>query len=163
MPVWVTRLFQDLRILASDRGSLAIGVIIVAGVTAAFLYWSYTSLLSWSTFSQTASELAELHASYNALHEPSRDPQTPRDPGGLYRNGQRIGVAVEPKVDLPSHAVAFQKISIDGELDHATPFEFQDLIIAYKACDVSDGIRRGDEAKFTYYNVRFSIVGKRVD
>jgi hypothetical protein len=163
MPVWLSRLMQDWRILASDPGSMATGVIIAAGIAAGFLYWSYASLVSWSPLSQTASELAELQAGYKALHQPSLEPRPPRDPRGLYRNGQRIGVVVEPDINVPSGAVAFQKISIDGELDRATSLEFQDLIITYKGCDVSDGIRRGDEATFTYYNARFSIVGKRVD
>jgi hypothetical protein len=159
MPVWLSKLLQDWRILASDPWSLAIGVIIATGIVGAVLYWSYTSLVTWASFSfeQTTREFAELNAGYKTLKKP------PRDPRGLYRNGKRIGVVVGPDIDAPNGAVAFQKINIDGELDRATPFEFQDLVITYKGCDVSDGIRRGDAAAFTYYNARFSIVGNRVD
>jgi hypothetical protein len=64
---------------------------------------------------------------------------------------------------MPNGAVEFQMVSIDGELDRVTPFEFQDLILNYRGCDASDGLRQGDAAKFTYYSARFSIVGKRVD
>jgi hypothetical protein len=159
MPVWLSRQLQDWRILVSDPASLVIAIITGACIATAVLYWSYTSLVIWSSsfLEETASELTELNAGYKTLKKPLRDPR------GLYRNGKRIGVVVGPDIDAPNGAVAFQKINIDGELDRATPFEFQDLVITYKGCDVSDGIRRGDAAAFTYYNARFSIVGNRVD
>lgn len=159
MPVWLSNLLKDWRILVSDPGSLALGAIIAIGLAAAVLYWSYTSLVTWSSsfIEQTASEFAEIDARYKAFKKPSRDPR------GLYRNGERIGVVEKPDINLPNGAVAFQKVSIDGELDRVTSFEFQDLIITYKSCDTSDGTRKGDTASFTYYNARFSIVGKRAD
>jgi len=159
MPVWLSRQLQDWRILVSDPASLVIAIITGACIATAVLYWSYTSLVIWSSsfLEETASELTELNAGYKTLKKP------PRDPRGLYRNGGRIGGVVKPVIDLPNDAVAFQEVSIAGELDRATPFEFQDLVIKYKGCDVSDGIRRGDAAAFTYYNARFSIVGKHVD
>ena len=159
MPVLLSRLLRDWRILASDRTSLAIGIIIAACLVVAALYWSYTSLVTWSSsiLEQTASEIAELNAGYETLKNP------PRDPRGLYRNGERIGDVFEPDIDVPKGAVKFQKVNIDGELDRTTLFEFQDFIIIYKGCDMSEGIRRGDAALFTYYRARFLIVGKRVD
>ncbi len=159
MPVWLSRLMQDWRILAADPASLALGVIFATCIAAAVLYWSYNSLVTWSSsfLEETTSELTELHAGYKTLKKP------PRDPRGLYRNGGRIGGVVKPVIDAPNGAVVFQEVSIAGELDRASPFEFQDLIISYKGCDASDGIRKGDAAAFTYYNARFSIVGKRVD
>jgi hypothetical protein len=86
-----------------------------------------------------------------------------RDPNGLYRDGQRIGSVLKPDVDVPKGDVKFNEVQIDGELDRTTPFEFQDHILAYKGCDVSEGIRKDDEVSFKYYNARFTIVGKRVD
>lgn len=158
MPVWLSRLLQDWRDLASDPVSVAGGVIIAAGIAAGVLYWSYTSLGSWTSsfLEDTSSGLAELHAGYKTLKKL-------RDPNGLYRDGKRIGGVIKPDIDVPNGAVAFERVSIDGELDRATPFEFKEFILNYKGCDMSDGIRRGDAARFTYYNARFSIVGKRVD
>jgi hypothetical protein len=157
MPAWVSRILQDWRFLASDPTSWAIGGIIATGVVAAVLYWSYTSVATWSSsiLEDTAKELAELDARYQALKNP------PRDPLGLYRNGKRIGAVVKPDVDVPNGAVAFQEANIDGELDRTTPFEFQDLVITYRGCDLSDGTRQGDAVRFTYYRARFVIVGKR--
>lgn len=159
MPVLLSRLLRDWRILASDRTSLAIGIIIAACLVVAALYWSYTSLVTWSSsiLEQTASEIAELNAGYKTLKKP------PRDQRGLYRNGQRVGSVMKPDIDVSNGAVKFQEVNIDGELDRTTPFEFQDLIITYKSCDVSDGIREGDKVSFTYHNARFAIVGKLVD
>jgi hypothetical protein len=159
MPVWLSKLLNDWRILASDRGSLALGVIIAIGIGVGALYWSYVSLVTWSSsiLEDTTTEINELHARYQTLKNP------PRDQSGLYRNGTRIGGVMKPAIDLSNQTVAFQKVSINGELDRTTPFEFQDLILTYKSCDTSDGIRKGDIASFTYYNARFLIVGKRVD
>jgi len=159
MPVWLSRLLQDWRILASDPVSLALGAVVAICIAAAALYWSYTSLVAWSSsfLEETATGLAELNSGYQTLKKP------PRDPHGLYRNGERIGGVIKPGIDVPNGAVAFQEVSIIGELDHVTPFEFQDLIVTYKGCDASDGIRKGDAARFKYYNARFAIVGKRID
>jgi hypothetical protein len=159
MPVWLSKLVQDWRILASDRGSLAIAIVLAILIGAAALYWTFTAAVSSSSvfLRDAVKELGELNVGYKALKKPLRDPN------GLYRDGQRIGGVAKPDVNVPNGAVAFQMVSIDGELDRVSQFEFQDLILNYRGCDRSDGLRQGDAAKFTYYNARFSIVGKRVD
>jgi len=159
MPVWLSKLIQDWRVLASDRGSLAIAIILAILIGAAALYWTLTSAISSSSvfLREAVKELGELNVGYKALKK------LLRDWNGLYRDGKRIGGVVKPDINMPNGAVEFQMVSIDGELDRVTPFEFQDLILNYRGCDASDGLRQGDAAKFTYYSARFSIVGKRVD
>ena len=159
MPVWLSKLLQDWRVIASDPGSLAIGAILAIGIVAAALYWTFTSVVSSSSLflKEAVNELAELHSGYKAIKK------LERDPNGLYRDGQRIGAVLKPDVDVPKGDVKFEDVKADGELDRTTPFEFQDLILTYKGCDVSERIRKGDEVSFRYYNARFSIVGKRVD
>jgi hypothetical protein len=159
MPVWLSRLLQDWRVLATDAWSLVIAVTLAVLIGAAALYWTLTSAVSSSSefFREAVKELGELQVGYKALKKEVRDPN------GLYRDGKRIGGVVKPDIDVPNGAVAFQMVSIDGELDRVTQFEFQDLILNYRGCDASDGLRQGDAAKFTYYRARFSIVGKRVD
>lgn len=159
MPVWLSRLLQDWRVLASDRGSLVIAIILAILIGAAALYWSFTSVVSSSSvfLQEAVKELGELNVGYKALKKQVRDPN------GLYRDGKRIGGVAKPEIDEPNSAVVFQMVSINGELDRVAPFEYQDLILHYRGCDESDGLRQGDAVKFTYYNARFSIVGKRVD
>jgi hypothetical protein len=154
MPVWLSKLLQDWRILASDRGSLAIGIILAILIGAAALYWTFTSVVNSSSefLREAVNDLGEINLGYKTLKKPLRDPN------GLYRDGQRIGGVVEPDIDVPNGAVVFQMASIDGKLDRDTLFEFQDLILNYKGCDASEGLRKGDAMKFTYYRPRFSIV-----
>ena len=159
MPVWLSKLLQDWRILASDRGSLVIAIILAILIGAGALYWTLTSVVSSSSafLREAVKELGDLNVGYQAIKKQVRDPN------GLYRDGKRIGGVVKPDIDVPNGAVAFEMVGIDGELDRVTPFEFQDLILNYRGCDASDGLRQGDAVKFTYYKARFSIVGKRVD
>jgi hypothetical protein len=144
MSVWLSKLLQDWRILASDPVSITGGAIIAIGIVAGILYWSYASLGSWTSsfLDDTSSGLTELHAGYKTLKKPLRDPNA------LYRDGQRIGAVLKPDVDVPKGDVKFQDVKTDGELDRTTPFEFQDLILTYKGCDVSERIRKGDEVSF---------------
>jgi hypothetical protein len=159
MPVWLSRLLQDWRVLASDRGSLVIAIILAILIGAAALYWTFAFAISSSSvfLRDAVKELGELNVGYKALKKEVRDPN------GLYRDGKRIGGVAKPDIDVPNGAVVFQMVSIDGELSRVTPFEFQNLILNYRGCDGSEGLRQGDAAKFTYYNARFSIVGKRAD
>ena len=157
MPVWFSKQLQEWRILASDRVTLAMGGVIAAAMAIGLLYWSYISFAAWSAsiLKDTAKELAELDARYGTLKNP------PRDSSGLYRDGKRIGGVVKPDIDVPNGEVAFQEVSIVGELDRVTPVEFQDFILSFRGCDLSDGIRQGDIVRFTYYRARFAIVGRR--
>jgi len=138
---------------------MAIGAVLAVAIGAAALYWTYTSLLSWSSlfFEEATNDLTELHSGYKAVKK------SVRDPNGLYRDNQRIGAVVNPDVDVPRGDVKFDDVRADGELDRTTSFEFQDLILTYKGCDVSERIRKGDQVSFRYRNARFAIVGKRVD
>jgi hypothetical protein len=159
MPVWLSKLLQDWRVIASDPGSLVIAVTVVVLIGAAAMYWTLTSVVSSSSdfLREAVDELGELNVGYKALKK------TMRDPNGIYRDRQRIGAVLRPDVDVPKGDVKFGEVKIDGELDRTTPFEFQDFILNYKGCDVSERIRKGDEVSFRYYNARFAIVGKRAD
>ena len=159
MPVWLSKLLQDWRVIASDPGSLVIAVTLVVLIGAAALYWTFTSVVSSSSsfLKEAVSELGQLNVGYKTLKKPVRDPH------GLYRDGQRIGSVLKPDLDLPKGDVKFEDVKTNGELDRTTPFEFQDLILTYKGCDVSERIRKGDGVSFRYSNARFAIVGKRVD
>jgi hypothetical protein len=159
MPVWLSRLLQDWRVIASDPESLAIAVTLAVLIGAAALYWTFASVVSSSSLflKEAVNELGELNVGYKTLKKPVRDPN------GLYREGQRIGSVLKPDVDVPKGDVKFQDVKTNGELDRTTPFEFQDLILTYKGCDVSERIRKGDDVSFRYSNARFAIAGKRVD
>jgi hypothetical protein len=159
MQVWLSKLLQDWRVIASDRGSLVIAATVVVLIGAAALYWTFTSVVSSSSLflKEAINELGEVNVGYKALKK------AVRDANGLYRDGQRIGAALQPDVDIPNGTVKFVDVKIDGELDRTTQFEFQDLILTYKGCDVSERIRKGDDVSSRYSNARFAIVGKRVD
>jgi hypothetical protein len=150
---------QDWRVIASDRGSLAIAIILAILIGAGALYWAFTAAVSSSSsfLKEAVGELGQLKVGYKALKKPVRDPN------GLYRDGQRIGAVLRPDIDVPNGDVKFEEVQIDGKLDRTTPFEFQDHILTYKGCDVSEGIHKDDEVSFRYHNARFSIVGKRAD
>ena len=84
MPVWLSKLLQDWRVLASDRGSLVIAIILAILIGAAALYWTFTSVVSSSSLflKEAVSDLSQLNVGYKALKKPLRDPN------GLYRDGQ---------------------------------------------------------------------------
>jgi hypothetical protein len=159
MPNWLSKILQDWRVIATDPGSLVIAATLVVLIGAVALYWTLTSVVSSSSLflKEAVSELGHLKAGYKTLKK------AVRDPNGFYRDGQRIGSVLKPDVDVPKGDVKFGEVRIDGELDRTTPFEFQDHILAYKGCDVSERIHKDDEVSFKYYNARFAIVGKRVD
>jgi hypothetical protein len=157
LPVWLNRLWQDWRILAHDPVSVVMGILIAIGISIGLIYWSYTSLVAWwaDQVRLTASELADLQTNYNQLKTP------PRDENGVYLDGKLIGLTTGAEIDQTTQSVAFEKVSVKGKLDRDTLVEFRDLILDYRGCDMSDGTSRGEETSYTYYNARFSIVGKR--
>ena len=62
-------------------------------------------------------------------------------------------------MDPPNNSVVFDRMTIAGHLDQASPIEFKDLVLAFVGLDGFSQIRQGR----TLLNAHFSIVGTRRD
>jgi hypothetical protein len=178
MPDWFAKLVQEWSVIAAAPISFTAAVIVVIVVVWSIINWSYSSVLSSKNANmellqsrlsayqdklkgaspdQAANELVRLRAEIEAIKNP------PRDDNSIYQKGKRIGVVAGIHIDAPGKLVSFDQMTIGGELDQATNFEFRNLILAFTGLGTYGVSRQGLAVTGTLTNARFSIVGNRQD
>jgi hypothetical protein len=175
MPDWFYGVAQERSLFGAAPISFAIAVVVVIIVVVwAILHWFYRRMLSRKDIQievlqnrladyrnvlegasprEAAYKIAQLKGKLEAIKG------VPRDENTIFQNGKRIGEVVGVRIDPPNNSVVFDRMTIAGHLDQASPVEFKDLVLAFVGLDGFSQTRQGR----TLVNAQFSIVGTRKD
>lgn len=180
-----TKLLQEWAVISSAPISFVAAAVILGGIIWGVVNWSYSSVLSnknaqidllkeriaaYESKLKVASPeqaVGELQSLKDQLAETKKKlaeiVNPPRDQNSVYQNGRRIGIVAGVQIEATKQEVAFQQMTVGGELDQATNVEFRNLILSYRGSDAIGQARQGLSATTTYHNARFAIVGNRSD
>ena len=174
MPEWFYGVTQERSLFSAAPISFVIALVVVIIVVWAILHWFYRRMLSSRDMQievlqnqlanyrnvlegasprEAAYKIAQLKGKLEAIKG------VPRDENTIFQNGKRIGEVVGVRIDPPNNSVVFDRMTIAGHLDQASPIEFKDLVLAFVGLDGFSQTRQGR----TLLNAHFSIVGTRRD
>ena len=172
MPEWFDGVAQEWSLIGAAPISFAITPVVVIVVVWAILHCfyhrmllskdsqievlqnrlaDYRNVLEGASPREAAYKIAQLKGKLEAIKGVQRDEHT------IFQNGKRIGEVVGVRIDPPNNSVVFDRMTIAGHLDQASPVEFKDLVLAFVGLDGFSQTRQGR----TLVNVQFSIVGTR--
>ncbi|MPZ55028.1 MAG: hypothetical protein GEU91_00755 [Rhizobiales bacterium] len=181
MSGWLSKLLREWTAISAAPMSLAAAVVVPAAITWAAVNWSYSSVLAdknaqierlnarasayqdklgGASPEQAAGEMQSLNDQLIETRRQLAEIQSPlREPNAVYQNGRRIGAVDGAEIDAASQSVAFQRMTVDRELDQATNLEFRDLVLSFRG--YAAVTRAGRNPAVTYHNTRFAMVGHR--
>jgi hypothetical protein len=113
----------------------------------------YRNVLDGASPHEAAYKITQLKGKLGAIKGVQRDEKT------VFQNGKRVGEVVGVRIYAPNKSVVFDRMTIAGHLDQASPVEFKDLVLAFVDLDGFSQTRQGR----TLLNAQFSIVGPRRD
>ena len=174
MPEWFSGVAQEWSLIGSYPIAFAIALIVVIIVVWAILHFfyhrillrkdsqievlqnrlaDYRNVLEGASPREAAYKITQLKGQLEAIKGVQRDEHT------IFQNGKRIGEVVGARIDPPNNSLVFDRMTIAGHLDQASPIEFKDLVLAFVGLDGFSQTRQGR----TLLNAHFSIVGTRRD
>ena len=113
----------------------------------------YRNVLEGASPREAKYKITQLKGKLEAIKGVQRDEKT------VFQNGKRVGEVVGARIDPPNKSIVFDRMTIAGHLDQASPVEFKDLVLAFVGLDGFSQTRQGR----TLLNAQFSVVGPRRD
>ena len=174
MPEWFDGVAQEWSLIGAAPISFAISLVVVMIVVWASLHSfyhrmllskdsqievlqnrlaDYRNVLEGASPREAAYKITQLKGKLEAIKGVQRDEKT------IFQNGKRIGEVVGARIDPPNKSIVFDRMTIAGHLDQASPVEYKDLVLAFVGLDGFSQTRQGR----TLLNAQFSIVGPRRD